>query len=78
MNKFIKRINPLFDAEYKEIANSEESTKELASHNSLESVEICPICKQSGLEKKMEVLSCNGIPSYVCRQHRIAFPTRDE
>lgn len=72
-----KRFNPLLEEEL--IITSTEKIQddkkiETAKHNSLDSVETCPICNNG---KPLPVLSCNGIPAHVCRTHRIAFPTRD-
>lgn len=70
-----KRINPLYTEQVEVSATETEHPifKETAKYNSLDSVENCPIC-----EKRMQVLSCNGIQSFVCREHRIALPTKDE
>lgn len=64
----VHRLNPLLDTNSDSAKN-----KEIAHHNSLDSVDKCPICS-----KQMKVLSANGIPSFVCLDHRISFPTKDE
>ncbi len=64
----MKRVNPLIES-----ANCPEKAREMAKHNTLESVEKCPICA-----KAMQILSANKIPSYVCLADRISFPTKDD
>ena len=64
----VHRINPLVES-----TADTEKKKEMANHNSLDSVDKCPICS-----KQMKVLSANSIPSFVCLEHRISFPTKDE
>lgn len=64
----MERINPLVAA-----AANPERIKETAKHNTLESVENCPVCA-----KQMKVILANKIPSFVCLADRISFPTKDD
>lgn len=62
----VKRLDPL---------NPEVSsvkTQVTANNNSINNVDCCPVC-----DKQMRLLECNGIPSFVCLEHRVALPCKD-
>lgn len=45
----------------------------------LDDVGVCPVCKQDGFnQRKMELVSAQGIPTFVCVDHCIALPAPDE
>ncbi len=57
------RKNPL-------TANTVETGQNTTSN--LLDTSFCPVCN-----KKMNVLTANNVPSYVCLEHRISFPVKD-
>lgn len=40
--------------------------------SSITDTRFCPVCNIS-----MKILSCNGVPAYVCIDHHIALPIKD-
>ena len=58
------RKNPL-------LASFEEKGNNTTSH--IEDSSFCPVCNN-----KMIILESNAIPSYVCLEHRINLPIKDE
>ena len=68
-------VNPLKPNENKDIKLKHQNTagfKQMAKHNAVDDVSVCVECG-----KQMRILECNGIPCYVCVEHRVCFPTQD-